>query len=119
MALGDNFCVLTLTEHFCVLSLGEYFCVSPIGENFVFRPYVIKLRVFSNQIVCFACRRRIFVFPIYVEMLIRSFKIFKSFLALKNNLIFKDGEENGAPGGGFNQAEDNSQVIFPFFLKSY
>ena len=23
---------------------------------------------------------------------------------------FQDGEENGAPGGGFNQAEDNSQV---------
>ena len=51
-------------------------------------------------------------------MLIRSFKIFKSFLALKNNFIFEDGEENGAPGGGFNQAEDNSQVI-TFFLKSY
>ena len=25
---------------------------------------------------------------------------------------FQDGEENGAPGGGFNQAEDNSQVWF-------
>ena len=49
-------------------------------------------------------------------MLIRSFKIFKSFLALKNNLIFEDGEENGAPGGGFNQAEDNSQVILHSFL---
>ena len=24
----------------------------------------------------------------------------------------QDGEENGAPGGGFNQAEDNSQVSF-------
>ena len=26
--------------------------------------------------------------------------------------VVQDGEENGAPGGGFNQAEDNSQVPF-------
>ena len=25
--------------------------------------------------------------------------------------VVQDGEENGAPGGGFNQAEDNSQVL--------
>ena len=29
---------------------------------------------------------------------------------------FQDGEENGAPGGGFNQAEDNSQVDFGWWV---
>ena len=29
-------------------------------------------------------------------------------------VVVQDGEENGAPGGGFNQAEDNSQVEFYF-----
>ena len=29
-------------------------------------------------------------------------------------VVVQDGEENGAPGGGFNQAEDNSQVGFYF-----
>ena len=34
-------------------------------------------------------------------------------------VVVQDGEENGAPGGGFNQAEDNSQVEFHYHADAH